>query len=515
MRRGLIIAVAVLIALIAAGAIGVRYLLSPEMLRAAIEQQGSAWLGRPVSVAHARARLLPSPGVTLTGVQVGGPMAIAADRVVVGASLGGLLQKRVEDAVLRVSGGRITLARDTEPGPVEPPRREGPAGEEAGGFTVASVSRIELDDVTLVGNGRELNIDLTGALKGDRLEIRALSLRSGDTSLDATGELTSVSPVTGNLSIDSPLFNAEEVLALVDALLPAQAPAGAVPAGGAGPAIGRITAEIAVEKGRALGYEIGNLKATVVLKGTVLRADPLTFDLYGGRYDSSLDLSLGEATSLSHRAQVAGTSVASLAALFGHEGAATGSLSMRLNVQGQGAEFGGAAEHARGTAEVQLTDGTIAGLDVVRSTFVVMGVSPPERGHGERYESITARIAVADGVLRADDFVMRSPDFDLTGEVTVDPAGRLAGEADLVLSEALSAEAQHKNKDLKLTFEDRRITVPATIGGTLASPRVLPDLAEALARAARNRVRSELDKAKEKAGQEIRKGLERLFPKPR
>lgn len=515
MRRTVLIILALVVALIALGAIAVRYLLSPEMLRAAIEQQGSAWLGRPVSVEHARARLLPTPGVTLQNVRVPGPMGIAVDEVVVAAGLGGLLQKRVEDAVLRVRGGRITLSREGAPAAGEQPSPSPESATGGGGFTIASVSRIELDDVTVAANGRELRIDLVGSLAGDRVDIRELALRSGDTSLEATGELTRLSPVGGKLTVQSPLFNAEEVLALVDAVMSSSSAPGAGTSEGSGVAIGRVTADVSVEKGRALGYEISNLRTTLALTGDKLHAEPLRFELYGGQYDSVLDLSMGSPTALSHRAKVSGADVGRLAELFGHPGAATGSLSMQLNVQGTGADFAGAAAQARGNADVRLSDGTVAGLDVVRSTFVLLGVSPPERGQGERYDSITARVGVAGGTLRADDFAMHSPDFDLTGAVTIDPAGRLSGEADLVLSEALSAEAQNKNKDLKLTFEDRRITLPATIGGTLASPVVLPDLAEALKRAARNRLQSELDKAKKKAGEEIRKRLEGLIPKPR
>lgn len=528
MRKWLIGVLVVLVALPLAGAVLIRYLLSPAMLKRAIERQGSAWVGRPVTVGSAHARLFPTAGIELEDVGVAGSLALEAEQVVIRASLGALLDRRVEDAVLRVSHGRITLADaagqeggtsgppdspDDESG--APPRQEEPDPRDDGGVTIASVREIVLDDITIAGGGQQLRIDLEGALDGDRFDIRRLTARSGETSLEASGVISSIGRREGDLQIVSPLVNVNEVLAVMGALLPAEAGAGQSSGnspGAAGPGIGRITATVTVDQGRVLGYEIANLETTAVVTGTTVTADPLAFDLYGGRYTSGLSLSLAELTSFSHKARLEGASVASLAELFGSSGAATGTLAFQMSAAGKGRSFVGAAEHATGTADVRLTEGIIANLDVVRSTFVLLGASPPERGQGERYEQITARLGLSDGWLRAEDFMLHSPDFDLIGRVAVDPTGRLDGNVDVVLSEALSKEAQGTNRDLKLTFEDGRITLPATIGGTLASPRVLPDLNAALERAARNRLETEVEKAKKGAAEEIRKRLEQLFP---
>ena len=80
-----------------------------------------------------------------------------------------------------------------------------------------------------------------------------------------------------------------------------------------------------------------------------------------------------------------------------------------------------------------------------------------------------------------------------------------------MLSDALSAEAQSKNRDLKLAFEGGRVTLPVTIAGTLTNPRVLPDINDALRRAARNRAGAEIDKAKKKGGDELQAQLDRLL----
>ena len=84
----------------------------------------------------------------------------------------------------------------------------------------------------------------------------------------------------------------------------------------------------------------------------------------------------------------------------------------------------------------------------------------------------------------------------------------------VTLSDALSKEAQSRNRDLKLLFEDGRITLPATLSGSLRQPSVLPDMESALKRAAHNKINSEIEKAKKRATGEFQKGLERLFRRP-
>ena len=124
---------------------------------------------------------------------------------------------------------------------------------------------------------------------------------------------------------------------------------------------------------------------------------------------------------------------------------------------------------------------------------------------------MTARLTLAGGAMTADDVVMHAPDFDLRGHVRVASNNALGGQAQVTLSDALSKEAQGKNKDLKLMFEDGRIALPVALSGTLLQPSVTPDMGTLLARAAQNKMRAELNKATNKAAGDL---LNRLFKKP-
>ena len=535
MRKGLIAGVIVIVVLPATAALLVGMLLTPEMLKTAVEQQGSAWLSRHVTVGSARAQLFPRAGVALTQVTVDGLQRLTADEVMVGANALGLFSRRIDGAVVRVRNGRLVLAealaaapapagreapvtRDgaTSTPPQLPSASPGAPAQDPSGFTIDSVSEIVFDNVVISGGGKELRLDLQGALAGDTVEVTRLAISSGATSLQGSGSITSISRRDGSFSFASPLIDVDEVLAVLAALVPTDpsatgmsALAGEEPEG---MTFGHVTARLSVERGQALGYDVSKLEGAIDLKGTMLIARPLAFDLYGGRYESTLELDLAtNRIALVHDAALGGASVGKLVERFDNAGAATGALALTMQVRGAGKDLRSAAQHVSGAAKVRISDGTIAGLDVIRQAFTLLGTAPIEGTQGERFEWITASLAVSGGAMSTDDFALHSADFDLNGRLRVDADGRVSGDADLMLSDALSKEAQSHNRDLKLAFEDGRVTLPVSIAGTLTNPRVLPDISDALRRAARNRASAEVDKVKGKAGDELKRGLNRLL----
>jgi uncharacterized protein involved in outer membrane biogenesis len=520
-RKLIVAAVVVVIVLGIGAALALRALLDPQMLAHTIESQATAWLERPVHIGAARAHVFPTPRITLTTVGVDGPQALTADEVIVGAGLKALFQRRVEDAVVRVRNGRITLnaAAPTSESvvphgasaPVPAARAPGGSG---GGFTIASVGEIRFENVTVTGGGRTLRVDFEGALNGDALDVRSLSASSGQTSIEGKGTVTSLQRLDGTFDFTSRLLDVEDVLALLTALVPpAPSTHTAHPrdedAKGFG--FGHIVAKVKVDKARALGYQIDGLTTSIDLQGSTLTANPLRFELYGGRYDSTLVLDLSaDRTVLDHKATVTGANVATLAQLLGHPGAATGSLNVTMRVRGVGKDLGAAAQAVQGTADVNLLKGTLQGLDVVRQTFVVLGTAAPPNA-GKAFDSLAARLTLAGGTMTANDVVMHAPDFDLRGHARVAPNNALGGQAQLTLSDALSKEAQSRNKDLKLMFEDGRIALPVALSGTLLQPSVTPDMGSLLARAAQNKMKAEINKATGKAGSDL---LNKLFKKP-
>ena len=198
--RTLIIAsLAVVFVLGIGAALALRALLDPQMLAHTIESQAASWLERPVHIGAARAHLVPTPRIVLTTVAVDGPQALVADEVIVGAGLKALFERRVEDAVVRVRNGTITLkagAPATQPAARtasgSTPAPAAAASDTSGDFTIASVGEIRFENITTTGGGQSLRVDFNGSLSGDTLEVHRVSASSGQTSIEGKGTVTSV-----------------------------------------------------------------------------------------------------------------------------------------------------------------------------------------------------------------------------------------------------------------------------------------------------------------------------------
>jgi hypothetical protein len=152
----------------------------------------------------------------------------------------------------------------------------------------------------------------------------------------------------------------------------------------------------------------------------------------------------------------------------------------------------GVVRSLRGTATASIVNGTIAHLDLVRTVVVFFGRPAADARTGsDRFDRFDAAFSLAQQVVRATAVALHAPDADLVGTGSlVLPTKALDGRADVSLSEALSQEA---GRDLyRYTREGNRVVLPATVGGTLGSPRLGIDGAAALQRGLRNEIQQRL-----------------------
>ena len=100
-------------------------------------------------------------------------------------------------------------------------------------------------------------------------------------------------------------------------------------------------------------------------------------------------------------------------------------------------------------------------------------------------------MAIANRVVTAQALSLHSTDADIVGTGTLNlDTSRLDGRLDMSLSEALSAQA---GRDLyRYTREGNRVVLPATIGGTLGSPRLAIDASAAIQRGLKNEIQRRL-----------------------
>lgn len=475
----------VLVSLIVVLAGGVYWLLSSDAVRRSLESQASAWLGVPISIERASARLLPRLGVHLENVRIGSPAHVTLALVDLSTDLRALLSRRVEQADVVIADSRITLPLAFVV-PTDGARAAASGGPRA--MTVGSIRTISLRNVRLVSRGRELAVSAASSLDGTRLNVQHLTARSGDTSIDAWGVVELSPRIDATLEAHANQLDLDDLLAVVDAFSPSRP---ASPRGAALP--GRISAKVIASSGTAAGVELGNLTATVVAQNDRITLAPIAFQLFGGRYNGTFDVDARETLTVALTGQVRDLDVAQLAEFGRVENTVKGRLSGSGRFNGRGRDVGGVLASAIGTGSVVITDGTIRGLDLVRRVVLFFGRSAAQtpESSGDHFERISAVFSVANQVVTSDTLTMNSPDLDVVarGTLTV-PTEAFDVRADLVLSESLSKRAG--TDFYRYTREGNRIVLPAIVSGTVSQPAVRIDAAAAIRRRLGNEVERQL-----------------------
>ena len=262
------------------------------------------------------------------------------------------------------------------------------------------------------------------------------------------------------------------------------------------------------------GMTIDKLSGKARLGADSIVVDPVSFGLFGGRYAGTLSANLaGRTPTFRWVAALTGIDVAAATAFAGTPGVVTGTLSGKIDLSGSGADAATAIKTARGTARVDVVDGIVKKLGLVRNVVIATsmreGATKQAMAGGSTDEPFTrlgATLRIANGSASTDDLRFESKDLLLTagGNVRLDASAvELAGKVQL--SEELSKQA---GSDLaRYTAEQGRVTLPATITGPADNLSVRIDVADMAKRAITNR-------ATEEAQKQLKKGLGGLLRRP-
>lgn len=485
MRKFLLGGLAALL-LVAAGLyIAVRLTLGSDLVRSALEEQLEQRLGQPVSIGSLSTAIFPRVALELHDVTIGEPAAVQLEDVRLVTGLRGLFDRTIAGAEVLVADGRITL-----PLPFAL-AGEAPAGD--GGtpaFTVTSIRNITLRDITLASGDASVALDLNAAVTGDRLEVGSLTARAATTRVTGSGALSSVERMQGEFDVRADPLDLDEMVALASAFTAAAPSNGESQAPAAGSPM-RVVLNLTAPTGTFSSYSFNDLATTLELTSGRVALAPLAFGTLGGRLDGSLTADTSQRVpQLTLGGRVEGLDVAQLLAAGGYAGGITGRLGGRVDLTASGTATRDLLRTARGSLQAAVTDGSIPGLDLVRTIVLAFGKpsGAPAEGSGSAFSRLGGTFTLAGGTLTSDDLAMASRDFDLTGRATFSlTSGDLSGRADVRLSKELTAQA---GTDLRrFTQEEGRIVVPATISGTLQEPRVSLDVADATKRAIGNELK--------------------------
>jgi hypothetical protein len=474
----LVVLGAIVLVLLARGAIG------GDALRRTLEAQLTTRLGEPVTIGSLGASFFPRVAIELHDISIGQPVKATVGQVSIVTGLRGLLSKRVEDAELIVSNGR--LPAEMVAGLAGGASSRG--AEAAGGVTIVSVRTLAFRHVQAIVGPRSVMLDLESSVDGDRLDVTSLELQSEGTDLKATGTLTSIAALQGTFTATAEPLDVDELLAIGAGL------SGSGPGNAAAARPVDITVTVRAPRGRMSGYAFEDFSSTLHVKERQLALDPLQLRIFGGQLAGRLQATpAGAAQDVAIDAQVTGIEVPALLQQTRGSSSMSGTMSGRVSVKSRGATSSEIVESAHGTGNLTIVNGVIPGLEMVRAVVLAFGKpnGAPAAGSGSAFTRIAGSFALADQALRSEDIRFESRDFDMAGTLRVRlPAGALEMHANVILSRELTAQA---GTDLRrYAQQDGRIVLPATIGGTLAHPRVSIDVAAILNRALQNEIQRRL-----------------------
>jgi uncharacterized protein involved in outer membrane biogenesis len=500
-----------------------RSVLTGDNVRAAVASQLASAIGQPVTIGELGASIYPRVTMELTDVRIGQPANIQLRQVHVGTDFRALLSRRIEHAAMRVTGARVELplppfalpgvGRSADAATSEPP------------VEIVSVDEIVLSDVTVVSGGRSLQGTIEMTPRGAGVDLRRVSLAADGTAVEMSGAIDSLSPFTGRLEARATEVNFDRVLAFFSDFTASAASAGATaPASApqAGSLPGRLVVDLTLGRATTGALTLADVRTTVTVSQQDMTLTPLVFGVFNGRYEGTMQLTVGEATRFRWQGRVSGIDTGAMMRFAGTPNTITGTLAGTVALQGAGREMEKALRTSRGTARVDIANGSIAGLALVRTIVLATSgrggyatsaetavTSPGNSAEAARFSRLGASLVLADGVIRTNDFAMQSTDVDLTG------AGALAAatmttevQGQVRLSPELSKQA---GTDLyRYAQQDGRVTLPVTVSGPLAGLSVRIDLSQAASRAIQNRANEELNKAIER---NLPRDLRTLFPK--
>ncbi len=466
--------------------LGMYWFFSGDGMRRALEQQATSWLGQPVKIKRAQGQLFPRPGIGLSGVEVGEPVRLTLSNVDLSTDLRALLNRRIEDASVVISDSSIQMPLPFTIPETDDSTRSEPTSQ--GGVQVVSVREISLRDVRIQSRGREVRVSADSSLNGDHLTIRRFTAESGTTSLQVEGEAELEPSVDVKLQARANKIDVDELLALAAAFTPERRAARR----GSPQAPMKVAATISADTATAAGVQVTKFTTQMSLDGDRVALSPMTFGLFGGSYDGSLNARLGDTLSVTLQSRLKGLNVAQLAAFGGSPDTITGTLSGNGTFSAQGADLSAVLATANGKGSASIVDGTIKRLNLVRTVVLFFGRPAPDTAAAsDQFERIDASFSLAKQIFRADMFSLHSRDADLTGSGTLTlETGALDGTLDMTLSEELSAQA---GTDLaRFTRDEGRVVLPARLGGTLEQPRITINATAAIRRGLQNEIQQRL-----------------------
>jgi len=236
-----------------------------------------------------------------------------------------------------------------------------------------------------------------------------------------------------------------------------------------------LTASLALDGMRISGLELTDVRTRLEARNGVVTIDPLAGALAGGRVDAIATIDLNAEPARVNIAPVFDLeSLGAALAPWGLDRFVTGRGVLDMDLEARGLDPQAILGSLNGTGRYNFSDGSIQGLNLdgmveaLASRNVTQAVTAGVGG-STAFQTLAGELRVEDGTMRLPGMNIVTELLGVTGDVQL-------GLADLSLDGQLELQS------------DRLGRVPMALDGTLTSPKLMPDVGEALKQEAGRRL---------------------------
>lgn len=220
--------------------------------------------------------------------------------------------------------------------------------------------------------------------------------------------------------------------------------------------------------------DIKNFKIAAEVKGQEAKLNALAFQLFDGEVKGQGKLVAGsDAPPFNGGVTVQGIQLnPALHAVAETPLSITGTARADLAVQGRGFSMPDLTKALQGNGHMAVKDGKIEGVNILQevvSALKIAGISI-DNPNATVFSTIETDLAIKQGVMKLQNLLMDSHDFQATGGGTIGFDQQLNLLVNLNLSQEMSQKLSSASPVVKIAMKDGRLSLPLTITGTAQAP---------------------------------------------
>lgn len=255
-----------------------------------------------------------------------------------------------------------------------------------------------------------------------------------------------------------------------------------------------VRGKLRIGKIQSKGLAIEQVQADVTLAQGKLAVSPHSAQLFGGKLAGSLTVD-ANTNQFALKENISGIRLESLLTALGQAPRVTGQGAVTLDLSSAGNTVKALEQNLAGTANVNLKDGAIKGIDIgaiINNVRSMLGKAPTQQGSGSgetAFTEMTASATIQKGIATNRDLNVKAPLFRLEGAGTINiPQSSLDYLAKVAVVESSTGQGGQNLASL------RGVTIPIKISGKFDNPQYSVDVGSLAAELAKSQLG---DKAKE------------------